>query len=57
MLRQGANFILSFFIGFWGSAWAAGDKPEMLVFKAKIMFIGIIIAAVLSIIDTVKHSK
>ncbi len=56
-MRTIANLILLCMVGFFGSALIIDDSQELLIAKAKIMFVGVLISAVLYTIIEYKKSK
>ncbi len=56
-MRRIANLILMFMVGFFGGALIIDDSQELLIAKAKIMFVGVLISAVLHTIIEYKKIK
>ncbi len=57
-MRRIANLILMFMVGFFGGALIIDDSQELLIAKAKIMFVGVLISSVLhGIVDYKKIKK
>ena len=56
-MKRIANLILMFMVGFFGGALIIGDSQELLIEKAKIMFVGVLISAVLYTIEEYKELK
>lgn len=57
-MRRIANLILMFMVGFFGTAMIIDDSQELLIIKAKIMFVGVLISSVLhGIVDYKKIKK
>ena len=56
-MRKIANLILMFMVGFFGSALIIDDSQELIIAKAKIMFVGVLISAVLNVIVDYKKIK
>jgi len=56
-MRKIAYLILMFMIGFFGLALIIDDSQELIIAKAKIMFVGVLISAVLYTIIEYKKIK
>ena len=56
-MRKIAYLILMFMIGFFGGALIMDDSQELIIAKAKIMFVGVLISAVLYTIIEYKKIK
>ena len=56
-MKRIANLILWCMVGFFGGALIIDDSQELIIAKAKIMFVGVLISAVLYTIVECKELK